>query len=261
MGTTILFPIYHPPRPRFVMARWDRAAAWLPPDALRVLDDGAAFGLGTARIRAAVTRRAARLGRRPFVVGLEYDAGYVALARHRYPTLRFLRGSADRSPFADQAFDAVLLLDVLEHLPSEGAALAEAWRVLKPSGTLIVSVPHAGFLASLDSLNLYGALRDRLPRLLPLDPTERGHPRHRHYSLADLRRLLGERFVVERVRRTGLGLSEPLNLVLLLLCRGLFRSDRLYGLLRFVYFGAHLLEDLVPTGRWGYSVTVRARKR
>ncbi|MDP8925120.1 MAG: class I SAM-dependent methyltransferase [Chloroflexota bacterium] len=242
------------------MARWDRAAAWLPSGALRVLDDGAAFGFGTARVAAAVRRRAGRIGRRPLVVGLEYDAGYVAIARRCYSSLPFLRGSAERLPFADTTLDAILLLDVLEHLPNEDAALAEAWRVLRRSGTLIVSVPHAGLLAPLDSLNLYSALRERLPGLLPLDPTERGSPRHRHYRLADLRRLLGDRFVVERVRRTGVGLSEPLNLLLLLLCRGLLQSDRLYGLLRFVYFGAHLLEDLVPTGRWGYSVTVRARK-
>ena len=243
------------------MTRWDRAAAWLPPDARRVLDDGAAFGFGTARIAAALRRRAAHAARPGIVVGLEYDAGYAALARRRYPRLAFLRGSAERLPFPDETFDAVLLLDVLEHLPSEGAALAEAWRVLVPSGVLIVSVPHFGLLAALDSLTLYSALRDRVPRLLPLDPTERGHPRHRHYSLANLRRLLGDRFAIESVRRTGLGLSEPLNLLLLLICRGLLGSDRLYGVLRFVYFGAHLLEDLLPTGRWGYSVTLRARKR
>ena len=243
------------------MPRWDRAAAWLPSDAWRVLDVGAAFGFGTARVATAVGRRAARSGGRPLVVGLEYDPGYAALARHRYPGLPFVRGSADQLPFPDRSFDAVLLLDVLEHLPSAEAALDEARRVLRPCGTLIVSVPHTGILAPLDSLNLYAALRDRLPGLPPLDPTERGHPRHRHYSLADLHRLLGDRFVVERVRRTGIGLSEPLNLVLLLFCRGLLRSDRLYGLLRFVYFGAHLLEDLVPTGRWGYSVTIRARKK
>ena len=243
------------------MARWDRAAAWLPADALRVLDDGAAFGFGTARVAAVVRRRAARAGRRPFVIGLEYDAGYVALARRQYPALAFLRGSADRLPFADGSFDAVLLLDVLEHLPNEDAALAEAWRVLRPSGALIVSVPHAGLLSRLDSLNLYAAVRDRFPRLLPLDPTERGFPNHRHYSLADLHHVLGDRFVVERARRTGIGLSEPLNLLLLLLCRGLLRSDRLYRLLRFLYFGIHLLEDLLPTGRWGYSVTLRAQRR
>ena len=243
------------------MARWDRAAAWLPPDARRILDDGAAFGFGTARVATAVRRRAALADGRPLVVGLEYDAVYAARARRHYPDLAFLRGSADRLPFADQTFDVVLLLDVLEHLPRPEPALAEAWRVLRPSGTLIVSVPHAGLLASLDSLNVYSALRDRLPFLLPLDPTERGYPRHRHFSPDELCSLLGDRFVVDRIRRTGLGLSEPLNVLLLILCRGFLRSDRLYGLLRFVYFGAHLLEDALPTGRWGYSVTIRARRR
>ena len=242
------------------MPRWDRAAAWLPPDALRVLDDGAAFGFGTARVAVAVRRRAVRHGRRGLMVGMEYDAGYVARAQRSYPTIQFVQGSADRLPFADGAFDALLLLDVLEHLPADVDALAEAWRVLRPSGALIVSVPHRGPLAPLDALNVYAALREQVPILPPLDPTERGFPAHRHYSVAELRHALGARFRIDRLTRTGLGLSEPINLMLLLLCRGLLRSDRLYGALRFAYFGLHLLEDCVPTGRWGYSVTFRATR-
>ena len=240
------------------MARWTRAISWLPADAGRVLDDGAAFGFTTVRLERAL--RARRGGRRALAVGLEYDAGYVGQARRASPRLALVRGSAEALPFTDGCLDAILLLDVLEHLPAEGPALAEAWRVLSPGGTLLLSVPYLGPAARADSLNLYSALRDRFPFLLPLDPTEQGFPRHRHYSIADLRCLFADRFRVDRVARTGLGLAEPINLLVLLLCRGLLRSDAAYRVLRYLYYTAYLAEDLLSAGRWGYHLLVRARR-
>lgn len=47
-------------------------------------------------------------------------------------------------PFKDGSFDAVLMLDVLEHLHNRGQALDEARRVLKPGGLLFLAVPNAG---------------------------------------------------------------------------------------------------------------------
>ncbi|MBI3716195.1 MAG: class I SAM-dependent methyltransferase [Betaproteobacteria bacterium] len=43
--------------------------------------------------------------------------------------------------FADRAFDYILSFDVLEHVPMYSKALHELSRCLKPSGTLLLSVP------------------------------------------------------------------------------------------------------------------------
>jgi SAM-dependent methyltransferase len=51
------------------------------------------------------------------------------------------RASADRLPFADESFDLVCLFDVLEHLDDDKRALCEAFRVLRPGGLLVASVP------------------------------------------------------------------------------------------------------------------------
>lgn len=48
---------------------------------------------------------------------------------------------AQRLPLADDCVDTVLLLDVIEHLPDPAMALAEAGRVVKPGGNIIVTVP------------------------------------------------------------------------------------------------------------------------
>lgn len=47
-----------------------------------------------------------------------------------------------RLPIATAALDAVILSEVLEHVPQDAELLAEAHRVLKPSGWLAVSVPR-----------------------------------------------------------------------------------------------------------------------
>ncbi len=48
--------------------------------------------------------------------------------------------------FPDQNFDAILMVDVLEHLDHEGWLLREAERVLKPGGVAIAIVPAFKFL-------------------------------------------------------------------------------------------------------------------
>lgn len=44
-------------------------------------------------------------------------------------------------PFADNHFDAVCLIEVLEHIPEPFTAVSEIGRVLKPQGVLLFSVP------------------------------------------------------------------------------------------------------------------------
>ena len=50
-------------------------------------------------------------------------------------------GSLDALPFAAGVFDAVVCTEVLEHVPRDGDAVAELARVIKPGGTLLMSVP------------------------------------------------------------------------------------------------------------------------
>lgn len=44
-------------------------------------------------------------------------------------------------PHPDASFDLLLALDVLEHCENEKESLDEAWRVLRPGGTLLLTVP------------------------------------------------------------------------------------------------------------------------
>jgi len=56
------------------------------------------------------------------------------------------QASAGQLPFGDASFDLVTMLDVLEHIKDENSALADASRVLRPGGLLMLAVPAYGFL-------------------------------------------------------------------------------------------------------------------
>jgi len=51
-------------------------------------------------------------------------------------------------PFVAASVDAVIMLDVLEHVQDDLTCLREAWRVLQPGGVLLITVPAYPFLYS-----------------------------------------------------------------------------------------------------------------
>lgn len=232
------------------MARWGRAARLLTAaPGSRVLDLGCAFGYGTAI-----------LARRYQVIGQDISAPYINRARRRLPGTRFVCGAAERVLYPDGYFDAAVLLDVLEHVVDEQNVLHEVERVLRPGGELVLSVPHAGAFARLDSLNLYRRLFGDHGPAPTDDPSWSLSPRHRHYAIADLQRLLGPNLSIEVVQYTGLGLAEAINFVLLVVIRRWLHAARLYEVLQYLYFAAYILEDELSLGRASYHVMVRARR-
>ena len=69
--------------------------------------------------------------------GAMVDSGEVADDATGQP----MQGDALRLPFPDNTFDRVIASEVLEHIPDDDAAIAELSRVLKPGGTIAVTVP------------------------------------------------------------------------------------------------------------------------
>jgi SAM-dependent methyltransferase len=65
------------------------------------------------------------------------DGGDVPAAGHS----ACVRGDATRLPYPDATFDRVIAAEVLEHIPADEQAIAELARVLRPGGTMAVTVP------------------------------------------------------------------------------------------------------------------------
>jgi ubiquinone/menaquinone biosynthesis C-methylase UbiE len=109
-----------------------------------LLDSGWAIGdlgCGTGQVAAALA---------PFVrqvIAVDRSTDMLQAARRRLGSLANVdvrRGELEALPIGDAELDAATLLLVLHHVSDPGAALAEAGRVLKPGGRLLISdmLPH-----------------------------------------------------------------------------------------------------------------------
>ncbi len=96
------------------------------------------------------------------VVGLDAAPDALAFARQKRLDVPLVLGDAQKLPFVADRFDIVAVLDVLEHLPDDRQALKEIWRVLKPGGVVLFSVPAFMSLWSVHDIAL-GHYRRYLP--------------------------------------------------------------------------------------------------
>jgi SAM-dependent methyltransferase len=69
------------------------------------------------------------------------DISAPALAKLRGRGARVVLGEVTSLPFADDAFDLVCALDIVEHVDDDDGALSELSRVSRPGGTLLLSMP------------------------------------------------------------------------------------------------------------------------
>lgn len=146
------------------------------------------------------------------LAGIDLDADAVARARAVLPDADLRVGSVATLPFADEAFDLVTCMDVIEHLPEaiRHPMLSQSRRVLKPGGRLIIETPHAGTFAVLDAQNL----RHRFPmlysRLLRRGVRDRAYAGqqdvvwHKHFAREELLELTGAGWKLEAERYPGL---------------------------------------------------------
>jgi SAM-dependent methyltransferase len=99
---------------------------------LDVLEAGCGEGYG-ADLIAGVARR---------VTALDYDETTVAHVRARYPRVQIMHANLTELPLADDSVDVVVNFQVIEHLWDQARFVSECARVLRPSGSLMVSTPN-----------------------------------------------------------------------------------------------------------------------
>jgi len=90
-----------------------------------------------------------------------------------------------RTPFGSEAFDCVVIIDFLEHIPNDHDFIQELCRILRPDGRLIINVPQ-----------IKNSLLRRFRLVIGQTDEKHGHLRP-GYTIATLEALLGEYFVIE----------------------------------------------------------------
>lgn len=99
----------------------------------RVLDIACGTGVLTREI-------ANRVGQDGTVVGLDPNPGMLSVAGDLAPAVDFRQGTAESIPYPDHSFDAVLSQFGLMFFQNRRHAVLEMFRVLRPSGRIVVAV-------------------------------------------------------------------------------------------------------------------------
>jgi len=136
------------------------------------------------------------------VYGCDFSWQAVRTAREWPVGVNYLAGNAHSLPLANETYAAVVMLDVLEHLPDPRLALAEIQRVLVPGGRLHLFVPCEG-----DPRNLHGLLWR-----LGWQAKEKLIGHIQHFTASALQTLLAELgFHIHRNRWSGHAVNQVVD--------------------------------------------------
>ncbi len=115
------------------MARYRFAAPFV--QRAMVLDAGCGCGYGTHHLA---------ISGAEWATGVDVAPEAIEYAQRHYSAanLDYRKMDVTALDFPAATFDAVVCLEVFEHVPDQHALLAEARRVLKPGGRIIVSTPN-----------------------------------------------------------------------------------------------------------------------
>lgn len=189
--------------------RYQQVHDWVPEGTPCLLDVGCGNALFTQWLRQ----------RAEVVYGVDHNQRNCRRGIAEYPDLKLAASAAEALPFPNETFDCVVCSDTIEHTDDDQQSVDELLRVLKPGGTLVLTVPQGGLFGWLDGENLVngffeGVKRLRIPKL------KGGHVLssftfrpHRHYPEAELRAMLGDRAEIQQVAQRGLFLYPFLYLL------------------------------------------------
>jgi 2-polyprenyl-3-methyl-5-hydroxy-6-metoxy-1,4-benzoquinol methylase len=219
----------------FYRARFKAVLGALDPQpGEEILDVGCGSG--------AYTRELVRLGAK--VTATEIAPTPLARAKRNLGDLAeqvdFRLEDAQALDLPDSTFDKVLLTEVIEHVPEPERAIAEAARVLRPGGVLVVSTP-----SRFSPMNLAYDVKRRVRRY--------GFNEHLHeLTPGSFRQLVGEHFEVERLEFANFLLPYP--------------ADELYRRLgspavALLKLTEKALSQVPVLRRLGWTMVIRARRR
>lgn len=103
---------------------------YAPLEGARILDIGCGLGVYVRKFRELSDR----------VNGIDIDAKRLREGARTTPGL--MLSTSETLPFRDAAFDVVVLNEVIEHVRDDAATLAEALRVVRPGGHIVIFAPN-----------------------------------------------------------------------------------------------------------------------
>jgi len=108
-------------------------------------------------------------------MGLDINAQAISQAKQYAPKAQVQIGDVEELPFQDNSYETIICSHVLDHLPKPEKALKEIYRVLKPGGVLIGTVPRYNPLWQMQFI---------------AGPQVTAYPYHHEFNEEELRKIL-----------------------------------------------------------------------
>lgn len=106
---------------------------WITADRPVIIDIGCSSGLMLRLLRQEFPHGA--------ILGADYVRGPLEALAQTSPGIPLLQFDLTSCPLPDKSVDGIVLLNVLEHIERDEAALAHVARILKPDGVVVIEVP------------------------------------------------------------------------------------------------------------------------
>ncbi|QQG40387.1 MAG: methyltransferase domain-containing protein [Candidatus Levyibacteriota bacterium] len=88
-------------------------------------------------------------------IGIDINEKHLRIAKvfAQAPNVNFRKVDATKLPFDDKVFDKIICTEVLEHIKNDRLAISELYRVIKPHGAAIITVPNKNYPFFWDPIN------------------------------------------------------------------------------------------------------------
>lgn len=89
------------------------------------------------------------------ITGIDLNERYLQTAKKFIdnPKVNLIKADATSLPFKNNTFNRIIASEILEHIPDDEKAISQMYRVLKPGGIAIVTVPNKNYPFFWDPLN------------------------------------------------------------------------------------------------------------
>lgn len=99
--------------------------------------------------------------------GIDKNTELIASLQQEYPTSTFIQASIPPlTGIADNTFDYIVTFQVIEHIQNDDLFIKEAYRVLKPGGTLLLTTVNKTFSLSRNPWHVREYVADELKNLM-----------------------------------------------------------------------------------------------